>query len=369
MAGPVVSARDATRGGGSCSGRAARWSRAAGTRAALLGGLALLPACHDEQLATALQQKTAKATAAAPGAPGQPTRSSVVLFRRRQGQLLPLACFSEVTQRLHGGSDCAALVPEGAEVRIGDSYGGRVRPGAPLVCQTPAGPLALPTFGLLEGPPGDAGPKPGPPLALWSSGPPPKLELPPTPPEPIPLPPSESLYITNSSRNLLPPAQRLLTGQVVVDNVWTVDLDADGLRERLDQVRLLEIRGRFMMLAGVFVVAGKDAVALRPLRVQLIPAEQRERLGRDDHSYDVKMIAALDLDHDSRRELWLQVAHPDATTDSLGRFTDTGLAVFAELNCPNPPPEAPAALPAPAPTPPASRPPSPAPPRTARPRP
>ena len=355
MAGWVVSAATRGAGAGSGFGRAARCCRAAGTWGALVGGLALLPACHDEQLAAALKQKTASATAAS----GQPARASVVLFRRRHGQLLPLACYSEVTQRLHAGSDCAALVPEGAEVRIGDTYAGRVRPGAPLVCQTPAGPLALPTFGLLEGPPGDAGPNPGPPLALWSSGPPPKLALPPTPPEPIPLPPSESLYITNSSRNLLPLAQRLLTGQVVVDNVWTVDLDADGLRERLDQVRLLEVRSRFMMLAGVFVVAGKDAVALRPLRVQLIPPAQRERLGRDDHSYDVKMIAALDLDHDSRRELWLQVAHPDATTDSLGRFGDTGLSVFAELTCPNPPSELPPTRPAAPP----HRPPSPAPPR------
>ena len=81
--------------------------------------------------------------------------------------------------------------------------------------------------------------------------------------------------------------------------------------------------------------------------------------GPDDHSYDVKMIAALDLDHDSRRELWLQVAHPDATTDSLGRFGDTGLSVFAELTCPNPPSELPPTRPA---TPP-RRPPSPAPPR------
>lgn len=355
MAGPLVSAKDATRGAG--SGLGARG--AARTRAALLGGLALLPACHDEQLATALQQKTGRATSAP--APG-PARASVVVFRRRPGQLLPLACYSEVTQRLHTGSDCAALVPEGAEVRISDTYAGRVRPGAPLVCQTPAGPLALPTFGFIDGPPGDASPKPGPPLALWSSGPPPKLELPPTPPEPIPLPPSESLYITNSSRSLLPPAQRQLTGKVVVDNVWNLDLDADGLRERLDQVRLLELRGRFMMLTGVFVVAGKDAVALRPLRVQLIPAEQRERLGRDDHSYDVRMIAALDLDHDSRRELWLQIGHPDATTDSIGRFGDTGLSAFAELTCPNPPPELPAAPPAPA-VPPPRRPPGPAAPR------
>lgn len=339
--------------------------RTARTRAALLGGLALLPACHDEQLATALQQKTARATTAP--APGQPVRASVVVFRRRPGQLLPLACYSEVTQRLHAGSDCAALVPEGAEVRISDTSAGRVRPGAPLICQTPAGPLALPTFGFIDGPPGDASPKPGPPLALWSPGPLPKLELPPTPPEPIPLPPSESLYITNSSRSLLPPAQRPLIGKVVVDNVWNLDLDADGLRERLDQVRLLDLRGRFMLLTGVFVVAGKDAVALRPLRVQLIPTEQRERLGRDDHSYDVRMIAALDLDHDSRRELWLQVGHPDATTDSMGRFGDTGVTVFAELTCPNPPSELPAAPPAPAVPPPPRRPPGPASPRPAGP--
>lgn len=364
MAGPLVSAKDATRGADAGSGLAARWGGTAGTRAALLGGLALLPACHDEQLATALQQKTARATAAS--GPGQPPRASVVLFRRRHGQLLPLGCYSEATQRVHAGSDCAALIPEGAEVRISDTSSGRVRPSAPLVCQTPAGPLALPTFVLIDGPPGDASPRPGPPLALWSSGPPPKLELPPTPPEPIPLPPSESLYITNSSRNLLPPAQRLLTGQVVVDNVWNLDLDTDGLRERLDQVRLLEIRSRFVMLAGVFVVAGKDAVALRPLRVQLVPAEQRERLGRDNHSYDVRMIAALDLDHDSRRELWLQVGQPEATTDSLGRFSDTGLAVFAELTCPNPPSELPAARPTP--TPPPSRPSSPTSPRAAKPR-
>ena len=45
-------------------------------------------------------------------------------------------------------------------------------------------------------------------------------------------------------------AQRPLLGEVIIDSVWTVDLDADGLRERLDQVRVLEVRGRFAMLAG-----------------------------------------------------------------------------------------------------------------------
>jgi hypothetical protein len=370
MAGPLVSRHDAARGLGARA-HAIPARCAAAWPVGLVGGLALATACHDEQVATALQKKTqaaaAAAAAAAPTGPSQPPRPSVVLFSRRHGQLLPLACYSEVTQRLHAGSDCAGLLPEDAEVRIGDTYGGRLRPGQPLVCQTKTGPLVLPTFGLLEGPPGDAGPQPGPPLALWSSGPLPKLELPPSPPEPLPLPPSESLYITNSSRNLLPPAQRLLIGQVVVDNVWTVDLDADGLRERLDQVRLLEVRRRFMMLTGVFVVAGKDAVALRPLRVQLIPPEQRERLGRDDHSYDVKMLAALDLDHDSRRELWLQVARPETTTDSLGRFTDTGLAVFAELTCPNQP--AAVSPPPPPPPPAAGRPPGAAPPKGPGPRP
>jgi hypothetical protein len=161
----------------------------------------------------------------------------------------------------------------------------------------------------------------------------PKLELPPSPPEALPLPPSESNTIRSSSQHLFPVAQRALLGPVAIDNVWTVDLDADGLRERLDQTRVLDSRGRFAMLTGVYVVSGKDAVALRPLRVQLVPSADRERLGRDDHSYDVKLLAAIDLDHDGRRELWLQVHKPGVTADSLGRYTDTGLAVFAELIC------------------------------------
>jgi hypothetical protein len=177
----------------------------------------------------------------------------------------------------------------------------------------------------------------------------PKLELPPSPPEALPLPPSESNTIRSSSKNLLPAAEHPLLGPVTIDNVWTVDLDADGLRERLDQARVMEYRGRFALLTGVYVVAGKDAVALRPLRVQLVPAGERERLGRDDHSYDVKLLAAIDLDHDGRRELWLQVLRPGAVSDAVGRYTDTGLAVFAELTCQTDEPPKPPGTPPPAP--------------------
>jgi hypothetical protein len=270
----------------------------------------------------------------------------VVLLRRRRGQLMALACYDEARQALGAGDACAGLIPDGAEVRISDASTVRVRRAPPRTCQTPSGPQEHPTFALLYGPPGDAGPNPGPPLALWSSGPMPKLELPPSPPESLPLPPSESGTIRSSSRNLLVEAPAPLLGEVLIDSVWSVDLDADGLRERLDQVRVLEQRGRFVLLSGVFVVSGKDAVALRPLRVQLSLIAERERLGRDDRSREVKLLAALDLDHDGRRELWLQVEQPGLTTDSVGRYTDTGLAVFAELTCQNHEPGA-AAVPLP----------------------
>lgn len=283
---------------------------------------------------------------ATPAAP----KPSVVVFRRRRGHLLALACYDAATQTLRTGDACASLIPEGgADVRIGDVSTVRMRRAPPLTCRTPGGAVTHPSFALQDGPPGDAGPHPGPPLALWSSGPAPKLELPPSPPEAIPLPPSESNTIRSSSRNLLLLAQQLLLGPVAIDSVWMVDLDADGLRERLDQARVLEVRGRFAILAGVFVVSGKDAVALRPLRLQIIPVADRERLGPDDHSHDVRLLAALDLDHDGRRELWLQVEQPGFTTDSVGRYTDTGLAVFAELTCHNDEPSAPPLPPSPPP--------------------
>lgn len=296
--------------------------------------------CHDESLVVSKEELAAGSfsTRAAERSAPAVGKPSVVLFRQRMGQLVPLACYDKERQALRIGEDCVALVPPAAEVRIGDGYGGRLQPGERLSCRTDDGPTSRSTFRVSEGPPGDAGPRPGPPLALWSSGSLPKLELPPSPPDPLPLPPSETLYITNAARNLLPAAQRALLGPVVVDNVWSVDLDVDGLRERLDQVRLLDVRSRFVMLTGVFVVAGKDAVALRPLRVQTLPSQLRERLGRDDRSYEVRMLAALDLDHDHRREVWLQVLRPDWITDSIGRFTDTGVAVFAELTCPSEPP-------------------------------
>lgn len=309
-------------------------------------------ACHDEPLVVSKEQLAAGSYSAAGRTADGTTpvsKPTVVLFRQRQGQLVPLACYDKARQALRSGEDCVGLVPDGAEVRIGDGYGGRLQRGEPLSCRTAAGPTSRSTFGVSDGPPGDAGPQPGPPLALWSSGPMPKLELPPSPPDPLPLPPSETLYITNAARNLLPAAQRALLGPVVVDNVWSVDLDLDGLRERLDQVRLLDVKSRFVMLTGVFVVAGKDAVALRPLRVQALESPQRERLGRDDRTHEVRMLAALDLDHDRRREVWLQVVRPDSITDSIGRFTDTGVAVFAELTCPSePPPRVPPKPPNPA---------------------
>lgn len=351
MAGIPTALRRAHRAVG--PGSDSRFGRVSARRGAVgIGGgvgltLALLTAsCHDESLVVPKDppslDRGPQGDANSAGAGAAASRPSVVLLRRHHSRLVPLCCYDHAAQKLRAGQDCADLLPAEAEVRVGNAYGGRVQREGSTVCRTPDGETRLSTFRLIDGPPVDAGPRPGPPLALWSQGPAPKLELPPDPPDPLPLPPSEAQYITNAARNLLPPAQRLLLGKVVVDNVWTVDLDIDGLRERLDQVRLLELRGRFAMLTGVFVVAGKDAVALRPLRVQIVPSAQRERLGPDDHSHDVKMIAAIDLDYDRRRELWLQVQRPDATTDAVGRYTDTGVAVFAELTCPSEPPERPA---------------------------
>ena len=290
----------------------------------------------------------------AAGASGGVQKPTVVLLRRWRGQLAAFACYDATKKSLRGGDDCAELIPAVSEVRIGDASTVRMRRAAPMTCRTPSGAVSHPAFALPDGPPGEAGPHPGPPLALWSSGAAPKLALPPSPPEALPLPPSESSTIRSSSRHLLPVAQQALLGPVVIDSVWTVDLDADGLRERLDQARVLEPRGRFAMLTGVYVVAGKDAVALRPLRVQIVPIPDRERLGRDDHSHDVKLLAAIDLDHDGRRELWLQVTQPGRTTDSVGRYTDTGLAVFGELTCQDdePAPKSLTAPPAPADSPP-----------------
>jgi hypothetical protein len=324
------------------------WDMARAPAAAWVMGAWAMAGCHDEPLVYSGELPPPPAAQALAASPTP--KPSVVLLRHWQGALIALACYDQSLHKLRAGDACAALIPDGAEVRLGDAHTVAVQRAPLLNCKTPSGEVVHPTFRVLSGPPADASPTPAPPLALWSSGPLPKLELAPMPPEPIPLPPTESRAISDSARLLLPSTQRLLLGEVSVDNVWSVDLDADGLRERLDQVRLFEVRGRFAMLTGVFVVSGLEAVALRPLRVQLIPSEEGERLGRNDHSHDATMLAALDLDHDGRRELWLQLKRPGFTTDTVGRFTGDGLATFAELTCPSldpSPPAEPAAKPPP----------------------
>lgn len=311
---------------------AARTARGLGAALALC--MAMGAACR--QPAPAAGDQVAPPTAAPTVKPPPGSRPSAVLLRQRKGRLVALACYDAAAQALRAGDACAALLPDQTEVRLGDAHTSRVRRAPPLICQTDKGPVSHPSYALLDGPPADASPTPSLPLALWAAGPLPKLELPPVPPEPIPLPPSERQAIRRAASLLLPPPQRLLLGDVTIDSVWVVDLDADGLRERLDQVRLFDVRGRFAMLTGVFVVAGQDAVALRPLRVQIVPPAERERLGADDHSYDTTMFAAVDLDHDSRREVWLQLGHGGLTEDTVGRFLDGGLTTFAAMTCDDP---------------------------------
>lgn len=302
--------------------RSSRWLAALGLIVTALG------ACEYRPQPGELEKPTGAVLPAAPPLRPQLSRPSVVLLRAQGTRLFPLYCYDDAKHQLLPGFACAHLLPPAGvplPVRLSGMLALKAWSAAPLPCQTQLGLQTYPSWSFVP-PQGPSAPGELPTFALWSAGEYPRILMAPYPPEPSPQPESSQRTINDAARNLLPkrsPVVALPVLDVVLHNSWLVDLDNDGLRERLDELRVVDGTRKVSLLAGVFVTPGLSALAVLPLRVER------------DTAQSARLVSAQDLDHDGQSELWLQLPSAVGPRDMIGSYNRGGLAALTEVACPS----------------------------------
>lgn len=295
-----------------------------------LGGLGLLSCAREPPPASA------PTGAAVPmGAPRPLASTAAALFKIDAPVAWPLLCFDAVSKRLVGGVECGKLLPQALTIR-----GERGTPmdlwrSGTLPCTTGPGtagagtagagtaPVELPLYRLVTSAEPDAR------AGTWGQAAPPRLFLPPTVPEQLVQTPGQRRGALRSSQALLPAAEQRRLSDLRIDAVWIVDLDLDGVRERIDEMTLLD-RAGVPIGSGIFVTPGRGLEA-RPLRLLANPAQRH------------RMIAAVDLDQDGRTELWIArepvqlsgAGRADVAQriDEVGRYVGGGMVTIDQVSC------------------------------------
>lgn len=281
---------------------------------------------------------------AAPSAPPLPpvppkprARGATALFKIDSTVAWPLICFGGSSLRADLGagsgfikaSECGSVLPQA--LTLHGERGSRMdvwRSGE-TECQVPLGPgpergkVKVPLYRLVSTTEPDTF------AGTWSEGPPPQLHVPPSVPELTVQTPGQRRGVLRSARSLLSPGDRARLIDLRLDGVWLVDLDLDGVRERVDELTLVDSTG-VPIGSGVFMTPGRSLEA-RPLRLVANPA-QRHRL-----------IAAVDLDQDGYTELWIAREPVQLTgagrsdvaqrIDEVSSYTGAGLVTIDQLSC------------------------------------
>ena len=308
--------------------------RRGGAAACVLGLTAALAAgCSREP-----PPASAPTAPALPLAPPRPrAQAPAALFKLDAPLAWPLLCFDGATQRFVNASDCAGLLPSAMTLRAErgtplqiwrtGELGCRLPvsgPGAPLPPGQPDGPsVKVPLYRLVSSAEPDAR------AGTWSTLTAPRLFVPPSVPEPLVQTPGQRRGVLRAAHALLSPENQRRLRELRIDAVWMVDLDLDGVRERLDELTLLDGAG-VPIGSGIFVTPGRSLEA-RPLRLLGTTAQHH------------RLIAAVDLDQDGSTELWIArepvqltgVGPTDVAPriDEIGRYTGDGLVTLGQITC------------------------------------
>lgn len=266
-------------------------------------------------------------------------RGASALFKIDSTVAWPLLCFGEGRQGRGSGSDlgfgfikasqCGAVLPQ--SLTLHGERGSRIniwRSGE-TECEVAAGPgperrkAKVPLYRLVSTTEPDTF------AGTWSEGPPPQLHVPPSTPELTVQTPGQRRGVLRSAGHLLSAADRARLSDLRVDGVWMVDLDLDGVRERVDELTLVDGAG-LPIASGVFVTPGRSLEA-RPLRL-VANLAQRHRL-----------VAAVDLDQDGHTEVWIAREPVQLTgagrgdvaqrVDEVSSYTAGGLVTIDQLSC------------------------------------
>ncbi len=236
---------------------------------------------------------------------------SVLLFFDEQ-RLVPIFCHDH-GRRLFG-ADCATLLPTPAvvDLRLSGGLVAQLGPAAESRCVWNG--KALPSYAVT----GLGSQLQTVTAALWSDTSYPLLSSPPLPVEIQPRTPSQQRGMKAAC------AQLAVAGsptQVELIETWNVDLDGDGVRERLDELRCIDERRQQVIGQSVVVTAGRHPERTVPMRAVT------------DQSSTVQPIAVADVDSNGVPEVVIKTVSPDHTRFELGHLDGVGLSSLVEIEC------------------------------------
>jgi hypothetical protein len=249
-----------------------------------------------------------------PGVEGPVPPDTSAVFFGVEGSLLPLGCFDKASKKLDAGDACLKMVATGADVRIASKFSSFTKKaGEPVEPQCLAGAgkkVAIGVEGITEGADFVYG--------TW--------------------PPSVIKTVTLAADDSTTPAKTQLgddakakvaaaikaaggEGDLQVNQVAELDLDGDGKKEKIVAAYIPDPGSdESYRWSGLLVAPGGDLAAL---------ALVDKNKGRPD-TFEIR--GALDLDGDSKAELWLRRQSQDGSAgDRL--YTGAGYKGLGKWTC------------------------------------
>lgn len=235
-----------------------------------------------------------------------------VLFAVVAQQAVPLVCHDHGQKRL--GADCATLLPSSASVRLAGSLSATVQPAGMSACTLGGKPVPAYSLSELVGSPTEHR------AAMWSDVLHPVMTMPPWPAEHQPETPSQLRGMKQTCDELA----NALTGRSILplpQTTWLVDLDGDGVRERIDDVRCGEPKQPIFLAQVLFLTPGRRPERTVPLRVVKQPTET------------VRIDVVVDVDSNGVPEVMLSQMSPSSQRVEIAHLERVGLMPIAELAC------------------------------------
>ena len=245
-----------------------------------------------------------------------PPETSAVFFSV-DGAMTPLGCFDASKNKLRGGADCLALVPEGGDVVLSSAFStelDKVTGPKAAMCEVGGKPQSLGTPRLDGGAAFD--------WAAW-----PKslgrvveaVSAETRQAKKKQLNAAETEAIKAAIAKLAPKAAE---GELRPHQKATVELGGDDNPELFISVVVAHATDpdRYLF-SGLFMAKGGDLATLAPVHTSTKP---------DDV---ISLEGAVDLDGDGKRELWISLAFDGGAGDRIFRLDDKGAEPLAGWTC------------------------------------
>lgn len=241
-----------------------------------------------------------------------------VLFAIHQQRAVPLYCQDHGQRRF--GADCVPLLPSSLlEVHLSNFSVATLRAAGRSGCTL--GGKTLPAFAIVGQLARDGGIVEVT-AALWSDSTYPLLLAPPVPTEHLPETPSQLRGMRAACASLGSDASgKPLSTEPL--STWHVDLDGDGVRERVDDVKCFDGKSELVTARIVLLTPGRRPERTVPLRVSSPKAVLR---------FD----AVTDADANGVPEVMLSTLGESSQRIELGRLKDGGLETLNEALCESP---------------------------------